>query len=168
MAEQSGPVLQRAVESGQEQQVREMLKQQDIDVNEQAEAGWTALLYATAGGYPRIVRLLLNAGANPDMGNVHGFTPLMYGARYKNVDVCKLLLEHGANLDLQDVYGMTALMVATCVGSGAVAGRLLKAGANTNIKDRNDMTALDIAHKLKQGKIAKIIRTRKKIAASRP
>jgi cytochrome oxidase Cu insertion factor (SCO1/SenC/PrrC family) len=160
MTEQAGPVLQRAVERGQEQQVRYLLKQ-DLDVNERAEAGWTALLYAAAQGYPRIVRLLLDAGANPDMGNVHGITPLMYGARYKNVDVCKLLLEHGANLDLQDVYGMTALMIATLVGSGDVAGILLKAGANTNIKDRNDMTALDIAHKHKQGKIAKMIRTAK-------
>lgn len=160
MTEQTGPVLQRAVESGQEQQVRELLKK-NLDVNERAEAGWTALLYAAAQGYPRIVRLLLDGGANPDMGNVHSLTPLMYGARYKNVDVCKLLVEYGANLDLQDVYGMTALMVATCVESGDVARILLKAGANTNIKDCNDMTALEIAHKHKQGKIAKMIRTAK-------
>jgi len=160
MTDQAKPLLQRAVERGQEQQVRNLLKQ-NLDVNERAEAGWTALLYAAAQGYPRIVRLLLDAGANPDMGNVHGITPLMYGARYKNVDVCKLLLEYGANPNLQDAYGMTALMVATLVGSADVAKMLLKAGANTNIKDRNDMTALDIAHKHKQGKIAKMIRTAK-------
>ncbi len=165
--QQDRPALQRAVESGQEQQVRDILKQ-NLDVNERAEAGWTALLYAAAQGYPRIMRLLLDAGANIDMGNVLGLTPLIYGAQYKNVDVCKLLLEYGANPNLQDVYGMTALMVATLVGSAEVAEMLLKAGANTNIKDCNEMTALDIAHKRKQGKIAKIIRTRKKIAASRP
>lgn len=160
IAQEARPLLQRAVESGQEQQVRELLKQ-NLDVNERAGAGWTALLYAAAQGYPRIMRLLLNAGANPDMGNVHGITPLMYGARYKNVDVCKLLLEDGANLDLQDVDGITALMIATCVGSGDVAEILLKAGADTNIKNCNDMTALDIAHEHKQGKIAKMIRTTK-------
>ncbi len=161
MMDQTGHLLHRAVESGQEQQVQDILKQKNLDVNERAEAGWTALLFAAAQGYPQIMRLLLDAGANPDIGNVTGITPLMYGALYKNVDVCKLLLEYGANLDLQDVHGGTALMVATRAGSPEVAGLLLKAGANTKIKDRDDMTALDIAHKHKQGKIAKMIRKAK-------
>jgi len=161
MMDQTGHLLHRAVESGQEQQVRDLLKQKNLDVNERAEAGWTALLYASAQGYPQIMRLLLDAGANPDIGNVTGITPLMYGALYKNIDVCKILLEYGANLDLQDVHGGTALMVATRAGSPDVARVLLKAGANTNIKDRDDMTALDIAYKHKQGKIAKMIRKAK-------
>ena len=162
MFEQAGPWLQRAVEAGQEDKVEELLKQEDIDVNERAEAGWTALLYAAAQGYPRIAQLLLDAGANPDMGNVHGITPLIYGARYGNIEICRLLLEYGANPDLQDVYGMTALMVATRLGYAGVAEMLLKAGASITIKDRNDMKALDFAHKCKQGKIAKIIRTANK------
>ncbi len=145
-AEEAGPPLLRAVEAGLEDHVKELLKQ-NIDVNEQAEAGWTALLYASAQGYPRIVRLLLDAGANPDIGNIHGITPLMYGAMYDNLEVCKHLLEHVTNTDLQDVYGMTALMVASGLGHAVVVDKLLEAGANTAIKDRNDMTALDFAHK---------------------
>jgi hypothetical protein len=161
MLEQAGPLLQRAVEAGQEDRVEELLKQ-DIDVNERAEYGWTALLYAAAQGYPRIVQLLLDAGANPDVGNVHGITPIMYGARYGNIEVCRPLLEYGADPDLQDVYGMTALMVATRLGYADVVEMLLKAGSNVAIKDRNNMTALDIAHKCKQGKIAKRLRTANK------
>ena len=157
-------LLHRAVEHGQEQQVRDILQQKNLDVNERAEAGWTALLMAAAQGYPQIMRLLLDAGANPDMGNVHGITPLMYGARYKNIEVCKLLLESGANPDLKDISGQTALMIATFLGSADVAEMLLKAGANTSIKDRDDMTALDIAYKHKQGKIAEMIRTAAKAA----
>jgi hypothetical protein len=157
MIQQAGPLLQRAVEAGREDRVDELLKQ-DIDVNERAEAGWTALLYAAAQGYPRIARLLLDAGANPDMGNVHGITPLIYGARYGNIEICRLLLEYGANPDLQDAYGMTALMFATRLGYADVAEMLLKTGASTTIKARNDMTALNFAHKCKQGKIAKTIR----------
>ncbi len=162
IVESAGPLLHRAVEAGQEDQVEELLKQ-DIDVNERAEAGWTALLYASAQGYPRIVRLLLDAGANPNVGNVNRITPLMYGARYGNIEVCKLLLEHGANTDLQDIYGGTALMVATAYGHADVADKLLDAGANISIKDDNGMTALDIAHKLKQGKIAKRLRTTNRV-----
>ena len=161
MMQQAGPMLQRVVEAGQEDKVEELLKQ-DIDVNERAEAGWTALLYASAQGYPRIARLLLDAGANPDMGNLQGITPLMYGARYGNIEVCRLLLEFGANPDLQDVYGITALMTATRLGYIDIAEMFLKAGASTTIKDHNAMTALDFAHKYNQGKIAKIIRTSNK------
>ena len=161
MIQQAGPLLQRLVEAGQEDKVEELLKQ-DVDVNEQAEAGWTALLYAAAQGYPRIVRLLLDAGANTDLGNALGITPLMYGARYGNIEVCRIMIEYGANPDLQDVYGMTALMISACIGNAEVAEMLLKAGASTNIKDRNTMSALDIAHKCKQGKIARMIRTANK------
>lgn len=157
MVEQAGPPLHRAVETGDEKQVAELLKQ-DIDVNERAEYGWTALLYASAQGYPKILRLLLDAGANPDIGNVHGVTSLMFGARYGNSDVCKILIEYGANTDLQDTYGMTALIAATKIGSADVVELLLRAGANRTIKDCNRMAALDYAYKGKQGNIAKCLR----------
>lgn len=161
MLEQARPLLQRAVEAGQEDQVEELLRQ-DIDVNERAEAGWTALLYAAADGYPRIARLLLDAGANPDMGNLYGLTPLIYGARYGNIEVCSILLEYGANTDVQDVWGRTALMATAELGHADVAQMLLKAGANVAIKDPYDITALDITQKHKQGEIAKLIRTANK------
>lgn len=160
VAKDVGPSLHRAVEAGLEDRVVELL-QEDVNVNEQAEAGWTALLYASANGYPRIGQLLLDAGANPDIGNVHRITPLMYGARYGNLEICRLLLEYGANTDLQDVYGFTALMVATAGGHADIVDMLLKAGADIAIKNCDDLTALDIAHKHRQGKIAKRLRTAK-------
>lgn len=157
ITEDAGPFLHRTVQAGLEHEVKELLKQ-DIDVNERAEAGWTALLYASAQGYPQIVRLLLDAGANPDIGNVHSITPLMYGARYDNLEVCRCLLEHGANTDLQDKYGDSALMVATAYGHADLVEELLNAGANIALKNRDDNAALDIAHDRKQGEIAKKLR----------
>ena len=159
MIEMAGPPLHRAVEAGGERQVAALLEQ-DIDVNERAEYGWTALLYAAAQGYPQIVQLLLHAGANPDIGNVHGVTPLMFGARYGNSEVCEALLEYGANTDCRDVYGMTALISATKNGHADVVELLLRAGANRSIKDRDGMAALDYAYQRKHGNIAKYLRTR--------
>jgi len=152
------PLLQRVIFAGLADQVEELLND-DVNVNEQAANGWTALLAAAAQGYPQIVQLLLDAGANTDIGNLIGITPLMYGARYGNIEVSKVLLEYGANPNLQDKYGMTALMIATRHGFTDIVGMLLKAGANTKIKDHNAMTAIDIAYKHKQGKIAKMLRT---------
>jgi ankyrin repeat protein len=152
------PLLQEAVEAGNEELVKELLLKKEIDVNEQAEGGWTALLYAAAQGYPQILRLLLDAGTNPDIGNLLGRTPLIFGAHYGNLEVCKILLEYGANIDAQDGEGLTALMIATRLCLIDAVEIFLKAGANINIKDRNSMTALDHAKKCKQGKIVKLIR----------
>ena len=161
MYEKEKPLLQMEVEAGQEDRVKELLKQV-VDVDEQSEGGWTALLYASAQGYPRILRLLLDVGANPDIGNLLKITPLIYGARYGNLEICRILLKHGANPDLQDIDGRTALMIAASLGHSDVVKMLLKEGANIAIKDRFFLTALDIAQSNKQGKIAKLIRTAKK------
>jgi hypothetical protein len=155
-------MLQTYVEAGNEERVKELLLKKDIDVNEQTEGGWTALLYAAAQGYPRILRLLLDAGANPDIGNLLGMTPLIYGARYGNLEVCSVLLEYGANIDAQDIDGWTALMVATQLGLIDVVAMLLKTGANIATTNCDSMTVLDVAKKYKHGKIAKLIRTAKK------
>lgn len=158
MMDQSGPLLHGAANAGQIDLVRELVGQDDVDVNEKAAFGWTALLAASAQGYPEIARVLLEAGANPDLGNVHGITPLMYGARYGNVEICSILLEYEAELDLQDVYGMSALIVATRDGHQSIVELLVKAGADTALKTRRGMSALYFAYTCKQGKIAKILR----------
>jgi len=158
MLTESGSLLHRAVEAGQEDLVRDLLGKKDTNVNEQAEFGWTALLYASAQGYPSIVRTLLEAGANPDLGNVHGITPIMYGARYGNTDVTRLLIDFHAKIDIQDAFGHTALMVATLHGHDVVAEMLLDAGADSRIRDHQSKTALDIAYANKRGAIAKRIR----------
>ena len=157
MMDEVGPLLNRAAYMVKADVVTELIAQ-GAEINEKAEFGWTALLAAAAQGYPKIVRLLLDAGAKPDIGNVHGITPLMYGARYGNSDICRILMEYGADLDVQDTTGMSALIVATRDGHKSIVELLLKAGANPNLKTYQGMTALDFAYACKQGKIAKEIK----------
>jgi ankyrin repeat protein len=154
---EEGPSLHRLVERGQENAVAEAIKNQ-ADVNERAEAGWTPLLMACAQGYPKIVRMLLRAGANPDIGNVRGFTPLIFGVNYSNVEVCKLLLEYEVTVDYQDPYGETALMRAAGNGNSEIVQLLLDAGANPIIKTKKGKTAGDFAYKNGHGEIAKMLK----------
>jgi len=164
MTDEAGPPLHRLVRTGQEQGVAELLKQKP-DVNEKAEAGWTPLLFAAAQGYPRIVRMLLEAGANPEICNLRGITPLIYGARYGNLDVCKNLLEFGADVDAPDqgIEGITALMWASFNGNIGLVRTLLKTKANPLIKSRRDQTALDMAQANGHGEIAKLLRAAIKV-----
>ncbi|MGH8546384.1 MAG: ankyrin repeat domain-containing protein, partial [Gammaproteobacteria bacterium] len=150
-----------AAMQGKEDEVANLLTQ-EVDVNERAAAGWNALLAATAQGYPKIMKRLLDAGANPDIGNLHSITPIMYAARYGNVESCKLLLDYGADINLQDWSDQTALMVATRTGHVEVAAMLIDAGADLTIKDEESRSALDICTQLKQGQIAKLIRAASK------
>ncbi|GEM_PF-1852938 len=157
IVDDGGPRLHRLVESGEETRVAELLKQKP-DVNERAEAGWTPLLYASAQGYPRIVHMLLDAGANPDIGNALGITPLIYSARYGNAEVCQVLLDYEADVDLQDVYGMSALMVACRDGHSEIVKLLLDARANPKIETREGKTALDFCYACGHGRIAKTLK----------
>ncbi|MGA9668124.1 MAG: ankyrin repeat domain-containing protein [Terracidiphilus sp.] len=66
-----------------------------------------ALNLAAQYGRTEIVRLLLDAGEDPDRytpvgGHSHG-TPLHHAAGYGHLDVVRLLIEHGASLNQKDV-----------------------------------------------------------------
>jgi hypothetical protein len=65
-----------------------------------------ALAWASQFGRAEIVRLLLEAGENPDRYNAVGFhahsTPLHQAALAGHEDVVRLLVERGARLDLKD------------------------------------------------------------------
>jgi hypothetical protein len=65
-----------------------------------------ALALACMHGQARVVRLLLDTGADPDRYNPDGFhshsTPLHQAVWGRHLDVVRLLVEHGARLDLRD------------------------------------------------------------------
>lgn len=167
MLDEVRPLLFRAIWAGQDELVRDLLKKNETNVNERAEYGWTALLAASAQGYPNIVKDLLEAAAAPDLGNVKGITPLMYSARYGNCDVTRLLIEYHARTDIQDVSGNTALMLAAREGQDDVVKMLLDAGADPTIQDSRSMTALDWAQVAKAGKIARRLRESMRLFAER-
>lgn len=157
LQEGAGPLLPAAAMSGDINAIQELINQ-GHDVNARGEGGWTALLSSSAQGYPKIMKLLLDAGANPDISNVLGITPLIYGSRYGNIEIVKMLIDYGADVNLGDTHGDTALMKATEFGNSEIIDVLLQAGADKSIKNLKKKNALDLAYEMGQGKIAKKIR----------
>ena len=86
-----------------------------LDVNAQNVYGSTPLAFATYGDFnnPRVVRLLLDRGADPNARRYDRVAPLQRASENGNVEIARLLVVHGASVEVQDKYGRTPLDVAT-------------------------------------------------------
>ena len=94
--------------------------------------GWTPLVTAILfSENPDAVRVLLDAGANLEAGDVFGSTPLMHAASDDDPDAVRLLLAAGAGLGVRDATGMTPLMHAASGGFPDVVQVLLDAGLHS-------------------------------------
>jgi uncharacterized protein len=88
-----------ASERGHVQYVRRVV-QTGIDVNHVNDLGWTALLEAVILGdgsprYQQIVQILLEAGADPTIGDHDGVTALEHARRRGQADVARLIAAAG-------------------------------------------------------------------------
>ena len=73
------------------------------DINERGRDG-TPLGIAAAEGHTAVVRTLLEANADPNLGGRHDETPLMKAAQKDHVEIIALLLAHCARTDLVDSF----------------------------------------------------------------
>ena len=115
-----------------------------IDINAFDEKGETALYKSVVQRNFSITRLLLQLGANPNIGHEnHGDIPLTT-AIYENCPaVISLLIEAGFDPSLPlDNDGVTPLMIAVDRNNLEIAKILLEAGVNINERDNRGYSAL--------------------------
>ena len=98
---------------------------------------------AVTKGNLEIVLLLLQAGANADVGGL--CNPIVYAVQQERIDLIKILIEYGANVDGCSASGVTALMVAAITGNIKIVEMLLEEGANPDVLDEYGEIALDKA-----------------------
>lgn len=121
------------------------------NLNAQTKEGWTALqniASSSRNDLLGIARLLLEAGANPNIQNVIDDTPLLLALFHKKNDVARLLINSGANVNLSNKVGVSPLLtVAGPVNYNlGLAKLLIEAGADINYKNtRTGSTPLHYA-----------------------
>ena len=104
-----------------------------------------------------IVKLLLDKGADPNIGN-YGSTALVYAIQRRNDNIVRLLLDRGADPNLRaHKKWRTALMVASRKGNIEIVKILLEHGADINISDSSGDTALIIASENGHTEIVKLL-----------
>lgn len=92
---------------------------------------------ATAGGHRKIVKMLLEHNADPNIREQGGFTPLHAAAQNGDEEMIRLLLFGGADLTLKSHDGRTALDMALEAGHER-ATLLLGEGITKRFMQRRD------------------------------
>ncbi|XP_064383528.1 ankyrin repeat and KH domain-containing protein 1-like isoform X2 [Halichondria panicea] len=135
--------------------LRSKFKKEIIDSED--SDGMTPLVLAVLKQSPKLVDMLMTAGADPNLANRDGMTPLMLAAEVGQVDSVKLLVEKGAEVTLpHEMSGKTALHFASENGHTDVVELLaLPEHQALAIKDMNDKTALVLT---KNSEVAAVLR----------
>ncbi|PGH06329.1 hypothetical protein AJ79_06572 [Helicocarpus griseus UAMH5409] len=103
--------------------------------------GQTPLHVAAPHGQLAVAIILLNSGANPNIGDSTGRSPLHVAISSENLDLVKLLIEHSSSLDNKDKCGETPMHLAQKLGLQTIARLLQDKGADVRLTT-NDGTSL--------------------------
>ncbi len=158
-------ILMECVRTGTTGAVAALLKSGAKPNVSENKMGQTPLMWAAAGGYSEITRLLLEHGADvspktlPSEDRVPntcricewkpspgGFTAIMFAARAGDIETARLLLDAGADINEATYEYGNPLVIAAASGHEDLAIFLLQSGADHESKDENGVTALHHAH----------------------
>jgi len=128
------------------------LLKRHADVNAVSHAGEPAenenpLRNAACLGFTRMVRLLLDKGANIENTDGFGRTALVMATENNHFKTSLLLLRRGANINCTDIWGQTPVYYAASQGMLPMVKMLQKQNADTTICCEDGLTPAEAAAK---------------------
>ena len=138
---------------------RRLLNALKIDVNKQNSFGSTALMLAAWQGQDRVVKLLLDYGADVQLvDNLEETAIHLALTSSGNERTAKLLVNGGADVNRRDRFGRSPLCLAVELGYEGVLDLLLDLKAGVNAQDLTfQNTALHLACKDGNDKLIKLL-----------
>ncbi len=144
--------LHQAAKKGNAKEVKKLIKEKAIDINAQDEQGNTALKLASQGNgllgeedsdeKPKIVEILLSAGANPNIADEDDDYPLFMACSWSNNKIFEkiafLLLEAKADIHKTNKKGQNALHFCA-PRSEKLCLELINRGIDVNALDKNNI-----------------------------
>lgn len=118
-----------------------------LNVNVSNSEGFTPLHIAAMNGQSDMMRLLLDAGAYPNVRTRQkGYTPLHLASQHQRVAAARILTQSGeCNLNLQDLRGNSALHHACFSGNAKIVELLVKEGAIVDLRNAEGKRPVDDA-----------------------
>lgn len=109
-------------------------------------SGQTAIVfYCMSKNNGKVIRLLLDNGANPNEKSKTGTPVLSLAIKFCNIDAVNELLRYSPNVNATDKYGATPLMYAVKLNLYDVADKLIANGANIDAVDNRGKSVIDYA-----------------------
>ncbi|WP_353283762.1 ankyrin repeat domain-containing protein [Wolbachia endosymbiont (group A) of Lypha dubia] len=106
------------------------------EIDEKNESGETILHRAVEMSNQKIVRLLVERGADLNAKNNRGETALHLAALVRSRENVKVLIESGADINATSNNKSVPLHLACLTGGKGAVEELVKAGADVNARDR--------------------------------
>lgn len=105
--------LWRVAETNDVDELARILSRNQIDVDARNQHGMTALMRAAYQGNAKMVGVLLEHGADPNVMRNDRFTALALAAFFGHTETVRVLIEHGAKTEVVTRCGTSAHMWAT-------------------------------------------------------
>ncbi|CAL8085284.1 unnamed protein product [Calicophoron daubneyi] len=151
------PALHIAARKDDVNAVGLLLNNPEVNVNHQAQHGFTPLHIAAHYGNVNVARPLIDRGADVNFQAKNNITPLHIAAKWGRLEMVQLLLSHGALVDCRTRDGLTPLHCAARSGYADLCSLLIDASANPSAKTRNGLTPLHMAAQGNHEEVAKIL-----------
>jgi ankyrin repeat protein len=110
-------------------------------------ATFRATCSAARCGNLEVVRLLLDAGADPSRADGDGHTPLMLAAGNGQLEVLQLLLGRGAAVDATNTHDLTAFHYACSNNQLDCVEAMIEAGSDVGRRDCTGETGREMAER---------------------
>nr|XP_044993283.1 ankyrin repeat and SOCS box protein 3 isoform X5 [Jaculus jaculus] len=133
-----------AVENGQMDVIRLLLRHGASVNGSHSMCGWNSLHQASFQENAEIIKLLLKKGVQKECQDDFGITPLFVAAQYGKLESLSTLISSGANVNCQALDKATPLFIAAQEGHTKCVELLLSSGADPNLYCNGDSWQLPI------------------------
>jgi len=141
-----GEKLLKAAEDGDLEIIKTLVSSEASVVENRDKDGYTALHRAAYSNHPKIIRYLVEVGADVEVGTEDGWTPVHCACHWNSYKVVRELINCNANVNAQTNGGQTPLHIASNQQSRECMIILLTCpGIDVSLKNRLGETAQDVA-----------------------